>query len=300
MFAPIVLFVYNRVDHTQKIIESIGRCPEALESELYIFSDGPKNEQAASKVKEVRAYIHNEKIQASFKNVNIIEAPKNKGLANSVISGVTRVMNQYGRAIVVEDDNIAAPGFLRFMNAALDFYEHNPRIWSIGGYTPKITIPSDYKHDVFIMDKGSSYAWATWKDRWDSIDWEIRDYPSFKRNFRLRRAFNRVGNDRCDMLQAQMEGRIDSWAIRFTYNAFRQNKMFVLPAKSLISNTGNDGSGVHVGNGDTRFDVDIEDCMQELKLEDVEFDRRIQKEIAKLMHVSFLRHLKMKVKRLLR
>lgn len=298
MLSPIVLFVYNRADHTKKILESLARCPEAKESELYIFSDGAKNETAVPKVEEVRRYIHGDAVASWFNSVHIEEAPKNKGLANSVISGVTKIIEQYGKVIVVEDDNTAAPGFLKFMNEALDFYENNEKIWSIGGYTPNIAIPSDYNHDVFVMDKGSSYAWATWKDRWESIDWEVKDYSEFIKDKKLRKAFNRVGNDRCDMLQAQMEGRIDSWAIRFTYNAFRQQKLFVLPVKSLISNTGNDGSGIHVSSGDKRFDVDIAAEMQSFKLENLELDRRIQKEIAALMNVSFTKRLKKKVKRL--
>ena len=295
MNAPIVLFVYNRVDHTKNIITSLSKCPEAKTSELFIFSDGPKNDNANEKVQQVRRYINLEEISELFGKVTIIESSVNKGLANSVISGVTQVINKFGKVIVVEDDNIVAPSFLRFMNDALDFYGDNKRIWSIGGYCLPIAIPSDYHHDVFVMDRGSSYAWATWKNRWDIIDWEIKDFNSFMANGKLRRAFNKSGDDRCYMLEAQMKGRIDSWAIRFTYNAFMNNMLFVLPIRTLVSNNGNDGSGIHVNKSDFRFDVSIDLTDWDYTLENVELNPYIQKQIAALFHVPVTTKIKRKL-----
>ena len=300
MNAPIVVFVYNRVEHAKGVLTSLAKCPEAKDSVLYIFSDGPKNEKAAEKVAAVREYIRSEEVRSSFGEVNITESPVNKGLANSVISGVDQVIRQYGHVIVVEDDNVVARDFLDYMNRGLAFYRDNPKIWSLGGYTLPIKIPEDYSHDVFLMGRGSSYAWATWLDRWETIDWEIKDYAQFKTDKKAQRRFDAFGNDASHMLGSQMKGTIDSWAIRFLYNARKQDAYFILPVNSRTRNTGNDGSGIHVSKNDTRFDTTISDSYSPVVFENVELDARIQKQFKKLFDAPITVRCKRRLKALLK
>src|SRR5699024_3409085 len=110
------------------------------------------------------------------------KASTNKGLANSVISGVTKVIDKFGKVIVIEDDLISSTDFLSYMNNALEFYEMNKSIWSISGYNIPIDIPSNYKHDVYLSYRGCSWGWATWKNRWNQTDWSVKDYDAFKSN----------------------------------------------------------------------------------------------------------------------
>ena len=300
MKAPIVVFVYNRADHAKRLLTSLSKCPEAKESKLYIFSDGPKNEKVAEKVEQVREYIRSDAIKEWFGEVEVVEAPQNQGLANSVISGVNNVIGKHGNVIVVEDDNVVSEDFLDYMNRGLEFYRDNQKIWALGGYTLPITFPADYKHDVFVMGWGSSYAWATWKDRWEKIDWEIRDYKTFIKDKKQVKAFNKTGCDRTEMLMSQMEGRIDSWAIRFTYNAFKNDMLFVLPKETLVSNGGNDGSGVHVSSADTRFDTEINENKGKVRFENVELDARIEKAVAQIFRRPLMLRWKKKIRKLLK
>ena len=147
--APIIIFVYNRADHFVQTYNALAACKEAKESELYIFSDGAKNEAGKQKVDEVRAAVAVIKNAGDFKAVTVTESPVNRGLAASVIAGVTEVMNKYGKAIVVEDDCKVSPCFLNYINGALDYYEDNKKIGSIAGFTPMIDLPDYYKNDVF-------------------------------------------------------------------------------------------------------------------------------------------------------
>src|SRR3989338_525512 len=128
--APITVFVYNRPWHIKQTIESLKKNKEAKKSDLFIFSDGPKNEDDQKKVDEVRKYI---KKVNGFKMVTIIERQKNLRLANSIIAGVTEIINKYGKIIVLEDDLIASPYFLKFMNKGLDLYKKEERVASIHG-----------------------------------------------------------------------------------------------------------------------------------------------------------------------
>ena len=176
VIAPIALFVYSRPWHTQQTIEALQKNVLASESDLFIFSDAPKNPEVDATVQEVREYI---KTVDGFKSVSIVERDENFGLANSIIDGSTKIINNYGRTIVLEDDLIVSIDFLEYMNEALNRYEINKNIWSITGYSPNIENINSSK-DLYLSPRGSSWSWATWKDRWDIIDWKITDFNNIK------------------------------------------------------------------------------------------------------------------------
>lgn len=298
--APIVLFVYNRPEHTRIVLESLSACQYADQSALYIFADQAKNEKAKEKVEQVRRIVKEDIWKEKFAEVNITEASQNKGLANSVISGVTQVIQKYGSVIVVEDDNRVAPDFLDYMNRGLEYYENDHRIGEIGGYCAPIKIPDDYPYDVFAMGRGSSYAWASWKDRWDQIDWEVKDYNQFKKDPKNRRAFNEYGEDLFQMLEGQMKGNIDSWAIRSAYSKFKNGQLCILPVKTRVENQGFDGTGVHNVAADTRFLVRIEQNLKPVTFANVEVDSRIKKAFVAQFKIPISIKIKRKVKKLLR
>ena len=231
MLAPICFFTYKRLNETQQTIEALKKNYLANQTDLYIFADGSKNETDILKVNEVRKYIHT---ITGFKTINIIESPTNKGLANSIISGVSKIINQYGKAIVMEDDLVSSPNFLDFMNQALEFYNSDFKIFSISGYS--MNLPSLSKHPkyFYLGYRAASWGWATWADRWNPIDWEVKDFTDFKWNFTKQIKFMRGGSDMPRMLKKQMNGKLDSWAIRWCYHQFKQNTLTVYPQKSKI------------------------------------------------------------------
>ncbi len=156
--APIVLFVYNRFEHTKKTIEALQNNLLAKESDLYIFSDGAKNETNKSQVDKVRSYIHQ---ISGFKTINIYESEHNKGLTNSVIAGVSQVMDLHGKAIVVEDDIVTSKYFLTFMNDGLNIYENDDKVALISGYCP----PMGKIKENFFLEQGSSWGWVHGRDK---------------------------------------------------------------------------------------------------------------------------------------
>ncbi|MFA2856816.1 glycosyltransferase [Bacillus paranthracis] len=245
--APIVLFVYNRPEHTRKTIMSLQENKLSSESEIFIFSDAPRNENDVEDVKRVRGII--DKIDG-FKNVTVIRAEHNKGLANSVINGITEIINEYGTVIVLEDDLITSPYFLSYMNQSLKFYSEDLKIWSISGYTPDIKFPEAYRDEIYLSLRGCSWGWATWKHQWDLVDWNVSDYDSFKSSWGKRKNFNMGGNDLSYMLDDQMAGRINSWAIRWVYSQHKQTKYTIYPINSFVRNIGLDFSGTHSSNAD--------------------------------------------------
>ncbi len=258
MTAPLVFFVYNRADHCKQVIEALERCLLASDTDLYIFSDGPKSERQTDKVKEVRDYLRTVN-QSAFASVTVKEAPENKGLANSVIGGVREIIRKYGRVIVIEDDAVPSVNFLLYMNDCLEEYKDDVRVWAVGGYLIPVELPASFKDDVFLSPRGSSCAWATWVDRWEKIDWNCGYYKSFRYNVFKRRAFNRAGKDLSLMLDRQIQHKIDSWAVRFAFARHQNEQLWVMPRVSKIFNIGFDNTGTHSGLTDRYNNVVTDD-----------------------------------------
>ncbi|MBT2661601.1 sugar transferase [Bacillus sp. ISL-45] len=251
--APIILFVYNRPDETYKTIKLLEKNVLADQSHLFVFSDGPKTEGQITKVSKVREIIANIE---GFKQVTVINSDSNKGLATSVITGVTSVIERYGKVIVLEDDLETSIYFLKFMNQALDYFQHHQDIWSISGYTPNIELPKDYYSNIYSIPRACSWGWGTWKDRWDKNDWELENYEQLLNNKDKRKQFNKPGNDMSYMLIDQKKKLIDSWAIRWCYSQFINNAYTIYPKYSFIKNTGFSGESTH-GSLSKKYDVQI-------------------------------------------
>lgn len=259
MTAPVALFVYNRPEHTKKTIEALMNNEGIEETELYIFSDGAKDESEIENVNTVRKYISNLNEKTSLFNVHLILAEKNQGLEKSIINGVTELINQYGKIIVLEDDIITSPDFLLFMNRALDAYSDDPKVWSISSYSlesKKIRRCSD---DVLWTYRGECWGWASWSNRWNKVDWSVKDYSSFIHNHKLQKRFNRAGRDMTSLLKKQQAGEINSWAIRWCYQQFKEDMITIFPKYPKSYNNGLDGSGTNCGqetSGNIEFKVE--------------------------------------------
>ena len=242
MYAPIVLFAFNRLEPLKACVSSMLMNAEAKETDLIVFVDGPREDKEGEvdKVEAVRSFV---KTITGFKSLEYHFSSKNKKLGPSIIAGVSDVIKRYERVIVIEDDLIASRNLLSFMNQALDRYEKNSDIFSISGYSHKLCFPAEYSYDVYFAPRSSSWGWATWKDRWLSCDWELKDWASVEKTAK---AFNRWGGSDCyGMLKGWKEGRNQSWAIRFCYNQFLKKSFTLFPIISRINNKGFDGSGTN-------------------------------------------------------
>ena len=240
--APIVLFVYNRPWHTQQTVEALQKNELAKESELFIYSDEAKNKDARKSVDAVRKYI--DKIDG-FKKVTVIKREKNWGLADSIIDGVTKIVNEYGKIIVLEDDLVTSPYFLKFMNEALEFYKNEEKVWHINGYIHPIK--NNNMNEIFFTKFSISWGWATWSDRWIHFtrdpEYLIRKFnKSMINKFNLdksSKSWNQVTNNQ--------NGKLYTWAVFWYATIFLNNGFCLNPNKSLVKNIGHDGTGTNCG-----------------------------------------------------
>lgn len=248
--APLLLFVYNRPYHTRKTIEALLENGNASETDLIIYSDAsidPFN----NKVLETRNYI---KSVIGFRSIVIIERSKNWGLSRNIIDGVTSVINEYGKVIVLEDDLVVSPFFLKYMNEALDFYEKEEQIVCIHGYVypVKRKLP-----ETFFIKGADCWGWATWKRGWDLFCLDGKFLLDEINRYNMKREFDFEGSyPYYKMLKRQVEGSNDSWAIRWYASAFLNNKLTLYPGTSLVTQIGMDGSGTHCG-ANSIYDVQL-------------------------------------------
>ncbi|WP_016834374.1 glycosyltransferase family 2 protein [Herbaspirillum lusitanum] len=245
LLAPIVLFVYNRPEHTRKAIESLQQNDLAGDSDLFIYSDAAKNELAGPAVQQVREYL---KTISGFKSVTVVERSRNWGLARSIIDGASTLSSQFGRVIVLEDDLVTSRHFLRFMNEALTLYADDDRVISIHGYVSPVKGPLP---ETFFLRGADCWGWATWQRGWNEFQPDSAQLLAELTRRKLTGTFDYDGAyPHTNMLKMQMTGRVDSWAIRWHASAFLKDKLTLYPGKSLVANIGNDSSGTHCGATD--------------------------------------------------
>lgn len=240
-YAPIALFVYKRPDHTCRTLEALMQCQEFEDSELYIFSDAAKKKEDEELVLETRNLVKS----MLGNKAKIIEAEKNQGLAKSIISGVSRLLEDYDRVIVLEDDLVVSPRFLNYMNAALEAYQNEPSVMQVSGYMFPVKELSNETKAIFLPFV-SSWGWATWKTAWQCFDLNATGWEVLKTDKKIRCQFNLDESyDYFEMLKDQMSGYVDSWAICWYWSVFKNNGLVLYPPISHVENIGLDGSGTH-------------------------------------------------------
>lgn len=249
--APITLFTYNRPWHTRQTVEALKQNELANQSNLFVFSDGPKSVSDKAKVDEVRKYIH--RIEG-FRSLNITEHSDNLGLEESIIAGVTDIVNKFGRVIVLEDDLATSPFFLRFMNDALELYEHEDKVISIQGYIFPV---SEKLPTTFFLRCTGCWGWGTWKRGWNLFETNGRKLLEELKAKKLTRQFDFNGAYRyARMLKDQIASRNNVWDIRWYASAFLRERITLHPGISLVRNIGHDGTGTHCGKS-RAFDVEL-------------------------------------------
>jgi hypothetical protein len=251
MAAPIALFVFNRPIHTRKTIDALLNNNLARESDLIVFSDGPKKETDKIKIGEIRDYI---RTITGFKTVKLVESLANNGLANSIISGVTKVINEYGEIIVMEDDLVCSPFFLDYMNTALKRFQNEEQVISVHGYVYPV---KEKLPELFFLKGADCWGWGTWQRGWKLFQYDSIKLLQQLKARNLIRTFDFNGTyPYSDMLKEQVEGKNDSWAVRWHASAFLNNKLTLYPGNSLIQNIGLDETGTHSGKS-TLFETKI-------------------------------------------
>jgi len=240
-WAPLALFIYNRPDHIREMITSLQSCEGFAESPIYVFADGPRQPQQNSAIHEARA----EARRLLGDRAVYFERDKNLGVDNSIIAGVSQLCDQYGKVIVIEDDLVFSPNFLKFLNLGLRRYEHDQRVMQVCGYM--FDVPQfRQRNDAIFLRMANSLGWATWKRAWDEYDPKATGWRERLRDGRVRRRFDLDGHFKyARMLSHHMQSKAPAWDIRWYYTVFSRDGLVLYPPRTLVVHTGFDGTGTH-------------------------------------------------------
>lgn len=295
MLAPIVLFVYTRLKQTKETIKALQANVLANESKLFIYSDGPKNYHDSKKIYEIRKYL---KDISGFKSVTLIESTKNKGLASSIIEGVSDIVNKFGKVIVIEDDIYTSPFFLQYMNDALTIYENEDRIMSISGYMypHKQKLP-----ETFFFNVPLCWGWATWARAWKHFNNNSQKQIQQIDSKKSWQDFNKFGGKYLErQLRHNASGKLSTWFINWHASIFLLNGYCLFPHTTLVNNVGFDSSGIH-GSFTNSYKSELILKPILVEKQDLKENRSAKKIIKKfylLKENSYLRFIKKKIIRI--
>jgi hypothetical protein len=259
VLAPIVVFTYNRPEHTQRTLNALLINPLANESDIIIYSDSARTANHNKAVDEVRSYLSE---LTGFRSIKVIHRDKNFGLAESIIQGVTEVLQQSEKVIVLEDDMVVSPYFLEYMNEALEQFVDDDRVISVHGYVYPVDIELP---EAFFIRGADCWGWATWRRGWEIFNPNGKYLLDELTRRGLLRSFDfNSTSPHSKMLKEQIKGENDSWAVRWYASAFLANKLTLYPGRSLVNNIGNDSSGTHCVTSED-FDVELSKTSINLK-----------------------------------
>ncbi len=270
--APIGISTYSRINHLKQTIEALQKNTLAKQSELYIFSDAPKDGDEET-VGRVREFIHT---VDGFKKVHIIERETNGRVANNR-GGIKWLLDKYGKMIFMEDDIVTAPGFLQFINDGLDFYKDDEKILSIGGHTPNLTLLKIMSKDYYITKRFHGWGFGIWESQYKQMEY-LPDWKTISKDKILKKQLNEVGNDLWNMVENESLGTVDAADIKFCYLSAKKDLYNILPTQTLVRNIGLDGSGVHCGDDDIHKDDVLSNKVNFTFSEDYGLDDAITKE----------------------
>ncbi|SFQ11603.1 hypothetical protein SAMN04487928_11946 [Butyrivibrio proteoclasticus] len=258
---PVVIFCYSREDKLRRLIESLKECNHSTYYDVFFFCDAPsyKRPDDQKKVYAVQEYIKIVEREKFFHSVTHFFSEEHLGCRKSVINGVSKIIGQYGKVIDLEDDLIVSKDFLDYMEEGLRVFENNKEVWSISGLTFPLKSLGLLKTDFYLHGRGNSCGFATWKDRWELVDWDLKDYDSFKGDYSLQDRFSERGYDMPYLLKQQKEGFLDSWAIEWDYCQFKHEMKTVYPVKSRVYHCGEDGT--HVSEDIPQQAIDLSEAV---------------------------------------
>lgn len=259
--APIVLFGYNRPKHTQKCLESLSNCDLANQSTLFIYTDASKAPEDFEKVQKVRKIIRSKKWT---KEANIIERKENYGLAKNIIEGVSEVINEYGKVIVLEDDLVVSKGFLKYMNEALSLYENEEKVMNINAYMYPLGIDLP---ETFFYNVISSWGWATWARAWKHFSPDTQElWDKLRENDKIHHFDLNGSNTFRNHLERNLGGELNTWAIKWYASVYLQQGFCLNPRQALVRNIGFDDSGTNTN--DTRH-YDIPELAKKIEVKPI-------------------------------
>lgn len=236
--APLVIIAFTRDVLLRRVLERLMEASGVGGRSIFVYIDGPRKDADLDGIDRVCRVV--KEMQEKYRvGINVVQREVNYGCQKNISSAISEVINKFGRVIVVEDDVLVSRTFFSYLDAALEYYEKDHRIWSINAYqSPYMKVPRGVDGDLYLSPRNLCLGWGTWADRWNKVDFEIKDWPSFKDDPDRMRSLNEAGIDLAGMMDKHYAGQLNSWAVPCTYYMVKNNLFSVEPRFSLTKNIG--------------------------------------------------------------
>lgn len=269
--SPIVMIAYKRYDLVDRVLSNIEKCDTVQEHDIFMFIDGFRNESDVEGVKQTELVVRGH--QKALPRLNVVVRERNYGCRENIVDAITQIINKFGRVIVVEDDILVSKTFLVAMERALEVYENDSRIWCINGYQdPLLHIPASYKKDVYLNYMHQPWGWATWRNRWQLVDFDMKDWLLQRENVEIKQWIQTASLSLYSLLDRQYQGYLKTWDVQCSL-CMAQHRMFAVePIYSLTKNIGVGVLGEHCTKSNRIYDkqkyfnftpsyeADVSDC----------------------------------------
>ncbi len=304
-YPPVLIFAYKRPVLCGRLLDSLEGNIDSSMIDLHVFIDGPRCEEEIPLINSTALLFSNVRWAKSIK---INRFAHNKGLAASVISGVSSALQSHGSVIVLEDDLVLSRYFLVFMKEAICRYRESKDVYAISGYNhtvEKMPIPKHYTYPIYLASRPSTWGWATWADKWQGVNWGRAYAREAMANRESMAKLRKAGPDLPRMLKRQAEGEIDSWGIMWSLHLAKQGGLAVYPTQSYVDNTGFGEDGTHCNKGawlqpHKRLNDSVPESIPLLSQMDHTIARRFVAVNKRRMHIAVYRRLQRVVLRILR
>lgn len=225
------------------VLSALEKDRLAPQTDVRIFLDGPKSVEEEVVTSEVKKVAFKD---WGFLSVKVVPSKVNLGLANSFLKNLTNFLSAHDRVIVLEDDNLPSPGFLDYMNQALDLYALHPKVVSVSAYS---YFDWTFGPNSYFVNFADTWGWGTWSRAWKAFDANPRLLRSQLRYLNLDQKMDFRGSiPFTRLLEKQILGEVDSWGVSWAANAIVNDLLTLYPKTSLIKMIGFDSEGTHSTN----------------------------------------------------
>lgn len=236
--APIVMIAYNRPDLLRLSMRNVALADGADGHEIFVFVDGPRSSDDIIKQNDIHAIVTSYQ-QEKLPKLKIIKRERNYGCRDNIVDAISQVISKYGKAIIIEDDILISRTFLEYMDEALAFYKDDKSIWSINAYqSPNLRIPKDYPYDVYLNPVNMCWGWGTWVDRWEQVDFDMKDWSTLRNDPEIIRKLNSSGRHLLGLIESQAAGTLETWDVQCAYHVVKNGLMSIEPKYQLSKNIG--------------------------------------------------------------
>lgn len=237
---PVLYITFVRPEYAS---QSFAAIKKAQPRKLYFYSNKAREDRPdeVRRNEEVRSFVKQIDWECDVKTWFRDEYVD---VFTSLWGAIDWVFNNEEEAIIIEEDCVASVAFFDLCDKLIPRYRNEKRIQLISGdnFTPQYN-PKGM--DYFFSSYMHIYGWASWKDRWSTMDRKMVDWTEIKKSPLKKHFRNFVACWFYRMVIGKVYSEIEKfnpWDYITLYNMIKNDRLCVFPADNLVDDIGEIGA----------------------------------------------------------